>query len=81
MESIDSDKYFSGSGENRRKPCAVGRIIERREAVFPGAFNEHPDGKVYTLQVAQDRSSDEQVERNFALLFWWFFQAAFSPRL
>jgi two-component system heavy metal sensor histidine kinase CusS len=33
------------------------------------AFNENPGGKVYTLQLAQDRSSDEQVERNFALLF------------
>jgi two-component system heavy metal sensor histidine kinase CusS len=32
-------------------------------------FNEHPGGKAYTLQLAQDRSSDEQVERNFALLF------------
>ena len=28
-----------------------------------------PGGKAYTLQLAQDRSSDEQVERNFALLF------------
>jgi two-component system heavy metal sensor histidine kinase CusS len=33
------------------------------------AFNEHPGGKVYTVQLAQDRSSDEQVERNFTLLF------------
>ena len=33
------------------------------------AFNDHPGDKVYTLQLAQDRSSDEQVERNFALLF------------
>jgi two-component system heavy metal sensor histidine kinase CusS len=33
------------------------------------AFNEHPTGDAYTLQLAQDRSSDEQVERNFALLF------------
>jgi two-component system, OmpR family, heavy metal sensor histidine kinase CusS len=33
------------------------------------SFNEHPAGKAYTLQLAQDRSSDEQVERNFALLF------------
>src|SRR6266481_2897367 len=32
-------------------------------------FNEHFNGRAYTLQVAQDRSSDEQVERNFALLF------------
>lgn len=33
------------------------------------SFNEHFGGKAYTLQLAQDRSSDEQVERNFALLF------------
>jgi two-component system, OmpR family, heavy metal sensor histidine kinase CusS len=33
------------------------------------SFNEHFAGEAYTLQLAQDRSSDEQVERNFALLF------------
>ena len=33
------------------------------------SFNEHSGDEVYTLQLAQDRSSDEQVERNFALLF------------
>src|SRR5215813_14263037 len=33
------------------------------------SFNEHSGGETYTLQVAQDRSSDEQVERNFALVF------------
>jgi len=33
------------------------------------AFNEHSNGQSYTLQMAQDRSSDEQVERNFAVLF------------
>jgi two-component system, OmpR family, heavy metal sensor histidine kinase CusS len=33
------------------------------------SFNEHPGSDTYTLQVAQDRSGDEQVERNFALLF------------
>jgi two-component system, OmpR family, heavy metal sensor histidine kinase CusS len=33
------------------------------------SFNEHSGGESYTLQLAQDRSSDEQVERNFALLF------------
>jgi two-component system, OmpR family, heavy metal sensor histidine kinase CusS len=33
------------------------------------AFNEHSNGQTYTLQMAQDRSSDEQVERNFAVLF------------
>jgi two-component system heavy metal sensor histidine kinase CusS len=33
------------------------------------AFSEHSNGQTYTLQVAQDRSSDEKVERNFAVLF------------
>src|SRR5437763_6658495 len=33
------------------------------------AFNEHSNGQSYTLQMAQDRSSDEQVERTFAVLF------------
>ena len=33
------------------------------------SFNEHWASETYTLQLAQDRSSDEQVETNFALLF------------
>jgi len=33
------------------------------------AFSERFGGKAYTVQLAQDRSSDEQVERNFAVLF------------
>jgi two-component system heavy metal sensor histidine kinase CusS len=33
------------------------------------ALNEESDGQNYTIQVAQDRSSDEQFERNFAVLF------------
>jgi two-component system heavy metal sensor histidine kinase CusS len=32
------------------------------------AVNEESGGQTYTIQVAQDRSSDEQVERNFAVL-------------
>jgi two-component system heavy metal sensor histidine kinase CusS len=32
-------------------------------------LNEESGGQPYTLQVAQDRSSDERVERNFAVLF------------
>ncbi|MGE5208972.1 MAG: heavy metal sensor histidine kinase [Alphaproteobacteria bacterium] len=32
-------------------------------------FNENSDGQTYTLQMAQDRSSDEQVEKTFAVLF------------
>src|ERR1700745_2776653 len=33
------------------------------------SYYEHSGAEGYTLQLAQDRSSDEQVERNFALLF------------
>ena len=33
------------------------------------AFNEHSNGRAYTFQMAQDRSSDEKVERTFAVLF------------
>src|SRR5262249_40947609 len=33
------------------------------------SFSEHSGNDLYTVQLAQDRSSDEQVERNFALLF------------
>jgi two-component system heavy metal sensor histidine kinase CusS len=33
------------------------------------AFNEDFNAQAYTLELAQDRSSDEQVERNFAVLF------------
>jgi two-component system, OmpR family, heavy metal sensor histidine kinase CusS len=33
------------------------------------AFVEHFNGAAYTIQLAQDRSSDERVEKNFALLF------------
>src|SRR5882724_5824958 len=32
-------------------------------------LNEESGSQLYTLQVAQDRSSDERVERNFAVLF------------
>jgi two-component system, OmpR family, heavy metal sensor histidine kinase CusS len=32
-------------------------------------FTEEFNGQTYMLQIAQDRSSDEQVERNFAVLF------------
>jgi two-component system, OmpR family, heavy metal sensor histidine kinase CusS len=32
------------------------------------ATNEKSGGKIYTIQVAQDRSSDEQVEREFGVL-------------
>ena len=33
------------------------------------AFNEASGGQAYTVQLAQDRSSDERVEKEFAVLF------------
>jgi two-component system heavy metal sensor histidine kinase CusS len=33
------------------------------------AFNETSGGQAYTVQLAQDRSSDQRVEREFAVLF------------
>src|SRR6266446_2076369 len=33
------------------------------------AFNETSGGQAYTVQLAQDRSSDERVEKEFAVLF------------
>ncbi len=33
------------------------------------AFNEASGGQAYTVQLAQDRSSDQRVEREFAVLF------------
>jgi len=42
----------------------------RRSKLFSlVAVNEESGGQAYTIQVAQDRSSDERVERNFAVLF------------
>jgi hypothetical protein len=68
--SIDSGTDFSSRARTGRKPFAHARIIAAQESFFAlVTFNEHPAGKAYTLQLAQDRSSDEQVERNFALLF------------
>jgi two-component system heavy metal sensor histidine kinase CusS len=51
--------------------AVAGRKNYRRGAKLFSliALNEESGGQVYTLQVAQDRSSDERVERNFAILF------------
>jgi two-component system, OmpR family, heavy metal sensor histidine kinase CusS len=48
---------------NRKNYHSAGKLLSLV------AFNEYLSGEVYTLQLAQDRSSDEQVERTFALLF------------
>src|SRR3954447_25237367 len=69
MDRLISTQIFPAARE------AVQAIRTRKDYRSAGklfslvSFNEHSGDETYTLQVAQDRSSDEQVERNFALLF------------
>ena len=68
--SIASARDFSAAGKNRRRAIRSRKDYRTEPKLFSlVAFNEESGGQLYTLQVAQDRSSDEQVERNFALLF------------
>ena len=58
------------AGREPAEAIRARKVYRSAEKMFSlVTFNEHPGDKVYTLQLAQDRSSDEQVERNFALLF------------
>jgi hypothetical protein len=45
------------------------RVTQRPKLFSLVTVNEESGSQPYTLQVAQDRSSDELVERNFAVLF------------
>jgi two-component system heavy metal sensor histidine kinase CusS len=60
--SADTQKSASsiGSPKNYRTGSKLFSLV---------TLNEESGSQPYTLQVAQDRSSDERVERNFALLF------------
>ena len=64
---------FADTSVDRQKPASAvaGRKDYRRGTKLFSlvASNEESGGQAYTLQVAQDRSSDERVERNFAVLF------------
>ena len=56
----------------QKSPATIGGLKDYRteSKLFTlVARNEESGSQPYTLQLAQDRSSDEQVERNFALLF------------
>jgi Signal transduction histidine kinase len=44
------------------------RLSQRREVVFVSRGKRRVRGQAYTIQVAQDRSSDEQLERKFGVL-------------
>jgi two-component system heavy metal sensor histidine kinase CusS len=60
--SADMQKSASiiGSPKNYRTGSKLFSLV---------TLNEESGSESYTLQVAQDRSSDERVERNFAVLF------------
>jgi two-component system, OmpR family, heavy metal sensor histidine kinase CusS len=68
MDRLISTRIFPAAQEpveairTRKDHRTAGRLFSLV------SFNEHSGGKAYTLQLAQDRSSDEQVERNFVLL-------------
>jgi two-component system heavy metal sensor histidine kinase CusS len=62
--------------ENFPTPAKSASAVQNRKIYRNGpklfslvAANDDSGGEAYTLQIAQDRSSDERVERNFAVLF------------
>ena len=58
------------SGQKSASPVSGLRDYRKGGNLFSlAAVNEESGSRPYTLQVAQDRSSDERVERNFAALF------------
>src|ERR1043166_5697959 len=57
----------NGSGAPRDAESSAYRAGEKLFSLVK--LNEESSGQRYTIQVALDRSSDERVERNFAVLF------------
>jgi len=57
----------NGSGAPRDAESSAYRAGEKLFSLV--TLNEESSGQRYTIQVALDRSSDERVERNFAVLF------------
>ena len=60
------------SADTQKSVSTVGGLKDYRRGskLFSlVTLNEESGSQPYTLQVAQDRSSDERVERNFAVLF------------
>src|SRR5438876_6202070 len=74
--------YAETPGMDRSLPPEIFPFPQKSESAVRGlkdyrrgaklfslvALSEESGGQAYTMQVAQDRSSDERVERNFALL-------------
>jgi len=56
-------------GQSTKSPLRTAKDYRTAGKLFSlVATNENSGGKIYTIQVAQDRSSDEQVEREFGVL-------------
>jgi two-component system heavy metal sensor histidine kinase CusS len=72
-EIFPSSPAFAEASAGSQKPesAIAGRKNYRRGTKLFSliALNEESGDQAYTLQIAQDRSSDERVERNFAVLF------------
>jgi two-component system heavy metal sensor histidine kinase CusS len=73
QEIFPSPPAFAEASVGRQKPApaVTARKNYRKGAKLFSliALNEESGSQAYTLQIAQDRSSDERVERNFAVLF------------
>ena len=75
--------YAETSGMDRLLPPEIFPLAQQSSVAVGGrkdyhrgaklfsliAFNEASGGQAYTVQLAQDRSSDQRVEREFAVLF------------
>jgi two-component system heavy metal sensor histidine kinase CusS len=64
--------FAKASADTQKSASTVGspKSYRRGPKLFSlVTLNEESGSQLYTLQVAQDRSSDELVERNFAVLF------------
>src|SRR5437867_8665577 len=75
--------YAETPGMDRSLPPEIFPLPQKSESAVRGlkdyrrgaklfslvALSEESGGQAYTLQLAQDRSSDERIERNFAFLF------------
>src|SRR5436309_4885575 len=85
IRQLDSQgrTYAETPGMDRSLPPEIFPLHQKSESAVRGlndyrrgaklfslvALSEESGGQAYTLQVAQDRSSDERIERNFAFLF------------
>lgn len=69
MDRLIPTEFFPAAGEPTLALRTRKDYHSAAKLLSLVAFSENSNDHAYTLQVAQDRSSDAQVEENFALLF------------